>query len=113
MPENVRAPSIEDHVIIKRPQCGNGPRDTPITSQEASNDQGIPRDQMSVDINWERLTTGPDGIALAEKIRSFVNERFQTVTLPRFIKQVSVHAFEFGSTAPQIEIKDICDPLPD
>jgi distribution and morphology protein 12 len=68
---------------------------------------------MSVDINWERLTTGPDGIALAEKIRSFVNERFQTVTLPRFIKQVSVHAFEFGSTAPQIEIKDICDPLPD
>ena len=57
MPENVRDPCIEDHVIIKRPQCGNGPRDTPITSQEASNDQGIPRDQMSVDINWERLTT--------------------------------------------------------
>lgn len=68
---------------------------------------------MSVDINWERLTTGPDGLALAESIRDFIHERFQTVTLPRFIKHVSVHAFEFGSTAPEIEIKDICDPLPD
>jgi distribution and morphology protein 12 len=68
---------------------------------------------MSIDLNWETLTTGPDGIALAEKIRDFVHEKFQTVTLPRFIKGVKVHAFEFGSIAPEIEIKDICDPLPD
>jgi mitochondrial distribution and morphology protein 12 len=68
---------------------------------------------MSIDLNWDRLTTGPDGIALAESIRDFIHERFQTVTPPRFIKSVSVHAFEFGSTAPEIEIKDICDPLPD
>src|ERR1700722_18886161 len=68
---------------------------------------------MSIDLNWETLTTGSDGIALAEKIRDFVHEKFQTVTLPRFIKGVKVHAFEFGSIAPEIEIKDICDPLPD
>lgn len=68
---------------------------------------------MSIDLNWDRLTTGPDGIALADSIRGFIHERFQTVTLPRFIKSVSVHAFEFGSIAPEIEIKDICDPLPD
>jgi distribution and morphology protein 12 len=68
---------------------------------------------MSIDLNWETLTTGPDGIALAEKIRDFVHEKFQTVTLPRFIKSVNVHAFDFGSTPPEIEIKDICDPLPD
>jgi distribution and morphology protein 12 len=68
---------------------------------------------MSIDLNWDRLTTGPDGIALAESVREFINERFQSVTLPRFIKCVSVHAFEFGSIAPEIEIKDICDPLPD
>lgn len=68
---------------------------------------------MSIDLNWEALTTGHDGIALAEKIRDFIHERFQAVTLPRFIKKVSVHAFEFGSVAPEIEIKDICDPLPD
>jgi distribution and morphology protein 12 len=68
---------------------------------------------MSIDLNWETLTTGPDGIALAEKIRDFVHEKFQTVTLPRFIKGVRVHAFEFGSIAPEVEIKDICDPLPD
>jgi len=68
---------------------------------------------MSIDLNWETLTTGPDGIALADKIRDFVHEKFQQVTLPRFIKGVKVHAFELGSTAPEIEIKDICDPLPD
>lgn len=68
---------------------------------------------MSVDLNWETLTTGPDGIALAVSIRDFIHERFQAVTLPRFIKAVSVHAFEFGSIPPEIEIKDICDPLPD
>jgi distribution and morphology protein 12 len=50
---------------------------------------------------------------LAGKIRDFIHDRFQTVTLPRFIKKVSVHSFDFGSIPPEIEIKDICDPLPD
>ncbi|RDW73007.1 mitochondrial distribution and morphology protein 12 [Coleophoma cylindrospora] len=68
---------------------------------------------MSIDINWDTLTSGPDGIALAAKIRDFVHEKFQTVTLPRFIQGVHVHAFEFGSVVPEIELKDICDPLPD
>lgn len=68
---------------------------------------------MSIELNWEALTTGPDGVALAEKIRDFVHDKFQTVTLPRFIKSVKVHNFEFGTTAPELAIKDICDPLPD
>jgi len=59
------------------------------------------------------LTTGPDGIALSEKIRDFVDEKFQTITLPRFIKGVTVHDFKFGSICPEVELKDICDPLPD
>lgn len=59
------------------------------------------------------MITGPDGIALAEKIRDFVDEKFQTITLPRFIKSVNVHDFSFGSISPTIELKDICDPLPD
>jgi mitochondrial distribution and morphology protein 12 len=68
---------------------------------------------MSIELHWETLTTGPDGVALAERIREFVHDKFQTVTLPRFVKSVKVHAFEFGSIAPELEIKDICDPLPD
>ncbi len=68
---------------------------------------------MSVDIGWEKITSGPDGAALAEKVRAFVHEKFQQITLPRFINAVHVHAFEFGSVCPEIEIKDICDPLPD
>ncbi|KAG9248489.1 hypothetical protein BJ878DRAFT_26987 [Calycina marina] len=68
---------------------------------------------MSIDLNWEALTTGPDGEALAKSIRDFVHDKFQTITLPRFIKSVKVHNFEFGSIAPEIALKDICDPLPD
>jgi distribution and morphology protein 12 len=68
---------------------------------------------MSVDIKWETITSGPDGEALAEKIREFIHDKFQQITLPRFINSVQVHSFEFGSICPEIEIKDICDPLPD
>ncbi|KAI9726661.1 MAG: Mitochondrial distribution and morphology protein 12 [Cirrosporium novae-zelandiae] len=68
---------------------------------------------MSVDINWETLTGGDDGLALAETIRAFIHERFQHVTFPRFIRSVHVHAFNFGTVCPEVEIIDICDPLPD
>ncbi|KAJ4337321.1 Mitochondrial distribution and morphology protein 12 [Ascochyta clinopodiicola] len=68
---------------------------------------------MSIDINWDTITSGADGSARAEKIRAFIHDRFQQVTLPRFIRSVHVHSFDFGSVPPVIEIKDICDPLPD
>ena len=68
---------------------------------------------MSIDINWDNITSGPDGEALAEKVRSFVHYKFQQIELPRFIRSVQVHSFDFGKTCPDLEIKDICDPLPD
>ncbi|KAH7086464.1 mitochondrial distribution and morphology protein 12 [Paraphoma chrysanthemicola] len=68
---------------------------------------------MSIDINWDTLTGGADGVARAETIRAFIHDKFQQVTLPRFIRSVHVHSFDFGSASPEIEIKDICDPLPD
>lgn len=68
---------------------------------------------MSIEINWDTLTTGSDGLALAESIREFIHDKFQEVELPRFIRSVQVHSFEFGDECPKIELKDICDPLPD
>ncbi|KAF2257517.1 mitochondrial distribution and morphology protein 12 [Lojkania enalia] len=68
---------------------------------------------MSIDINWNTLTGGADGTLRAETIRAFIHDKFQQVTLPRFIRSVHVHSFDFGSVPPEIEIKDICDPLPD
>lgn len=68
---------------------------------------------MSVEINWETLTGGDDGARLAETVRAFIHDRFQKVTLPKFIRSVQVHSFDFGSIAPDVEIKDVCDPLPD
>jgi len=68
---------------------------------------------MSIDLNWETLTTGPDGDHLAHQIRDFIHAKFQAVPLPRFLKSVTVHGFEFGSVPPELELKDITDPLPD
>lgn len=68
---------------------------------------------MSIDLNWDTLTGGPDGEALAESIRDFIHTKFQAVPLPRFIKSVKVHDFRFGSIPPKVVLKDICDPLPD
>ena len=68
---------------------------------------------MSIELNWETLTGGPDGAALAEGIRDFIHTKFQSVPLPRFIKSVRVHEFDFGSIPPDVVLKDICDPLPD
>ncbi len=68
---------------------------------------------MSIELNWETLTGGPDGAALAERIRDFIHVKFQAVPLPRFIKSVTVHEFAFGKIPPSVVLKDICDPLPD
>lgn len=68
---------------------------------------------MSIDIDWDNLTTGSDGEALADRVRDFIHDKFQQVTLPRFIRSVQVHSFDFGTAAPEIELKDICDPFPD
>lgn len=65
---------------------------------------------MSIDIDWARLTTGPEGLDLAASIRDFIHDKFQQVTLPRFIRSVHVHSFEFGDQCPDVEIKDIGDP---
>ena len=68
---------------------------------------------MSIDIDWKNLTTGSEGLALAESIREFIHDKFQQVDLPRFIRSVQVHSFDFGSECPVVELKDVCDPLPD
>jgi distribution and morphology protein 12 len=68
---------------------------------------------MSVDIRWETITSGPDGQELAEKVRAFIHDKFQQIALPRFISSVDVHSFDFGKDCPEIDIKDICDPLPE
>lgn len=68
---------------------------------------------MSIDIDWENLTTGPDGRVLAESIRDFIHRKFQQVALPRFIRSVHIHSFDFGLECPVVELKDVCDPLPE
>lgn len=68
---------------------------------------------MSIDIDWASLTTGTEGLALAETIRLFVDNKFQQIHLPGFIRSVRVHSFDFGQECPVVELKDISDPLPE
>ncbi|KAF3481276.1 mitochondrial distribution and morphology protein 12 [Arthroderma uncinatum] len=68
---------------------------------------------MSIDINWEAATSGPDGEELAERIRSFIHDKFQQIALPRFIRSVEVNSFEFGTVSPELQVRDICDPFND
>lgn len=68
---------------------------------------------MSIEVDWETATSGPDGEVLAERIRSFIHDKFQQVALPRFIRSVQVHSFDFGTVAPELEIKDFCEPFED
>ncbi|MCJ1483338.1 Mitochondrial distribution and morphology protein 12, partial [Schaereria dolodes] len=68
---------------------------------------------MSIDIDWEHITSGPDGVALASSIREFIHDKFQQIELPRFIRSVDVHSFDFGKECPVVQLKDVCDPLPD
>ncbi|KAL8827903.1 MAG: hypothetical protein Q9191_002909 [Dirinaria sp. TL-2023a] len=68
---------------------------------------------MSIEIDWEGLSTGAEGSELAESIRSFIDDKFQQVHLPGFIRSVRVHSFHFGKECPVVELKDISDPLPE
>ena len=68
---------------------------------------------MSVEIDWPSLTTGPEGDQLALQIRNFLDARFQTVVLPRFLNSVRVHDFRFGAVSPEVVLRDVCDPLPE
>ena len=68
---------------------------------------------MSIDIDWDSLTTGPSGQDLADSIRDFIHDKFQQVELPRFIRSVQVHSFDFGKECPIVELVDISDPLPE
>ncbi|KAM5440488.1 Mitochondrial distribution and morphology protein 12 [Microsporum canis] len=68
---------------------------------------------MSIDINWEAATSGPDGEKLAERIRSFIHDKFQQIALPRFIRSVEVNSFDFGTVSPELQVRDICDPFND
>lgn len=68
---------------------------------------------MSIDIDWDALTSGTSGRELSDSIRDFIHEKFQQVQLPHFIRSVEIRSFEFGSECPVVSLKDITDPLPE
>lgn len=69
---------------------------------------------MSVVVDWSALTEGADGIALTETIRAFLDDKIQQIKFPKnLLRAVRVSSFDLGTIPPEVELKDICDPLPD
>ncbi|ANB12209.1 ERMES complex subunit MDM12 [Sugiyamaella lignohabitans] len=66
---------------------------------------------MSIEIDWNRLLE--DEAELSEKIRSFLDSQFESLTLPPYIESVSVTSFKFGDAVPEVTIKHISDPFPE
>lgn len=65
---------------------------------------------MSIEINWNKLKED-DGDQLSETIRQFLDQRFQEMTLPSYLKSISVTSFDLGKVAPDIVIQNITDPF--
>lgn len=63
---------------------------------------------MSFQINWENLSTDPD---LKERIRLFLHEELNSISLPSFIDNLTVTDFSLGDAAPEITIRHIGDPF--
>ncbi|TID26901.1 mitochondrial distribution and morphology protein 12 [Venturia nashicola] len=69
---------------------------------------------MSVVVDWSALTEGADGIALTETIRAFLDDKIQQISFPKnLLRAARVSSFDLGTIPPDVELKDICDPLPD
>lgn len=69
---------------------------------------------MSVVVDWSALTEGADGIALTETIRAFLDDKIQQIKFPKnLLRAARVSSFDLGTIPPEVELKDICDPLPD
>ncbi|KAA8900530.1 hypothetical protein TRICI_006199 [Trichomonascus ciferrii] len=66
---------------------------------------------MSIEIDWNRLLEDSD--ELSESIRSFLDDQFQKLPLPPYIKSLAVTSFSLGTVPPNITIKHISDPFPE
>lgn len=65
---------------------------------------------MSFDINWSELVSDE---SLNESIKEFLDNQFQSISLPSFIDNLSVSDFSLGNSPPEITIRHIGDPFDD
>ncbi|GEQ72713.1 hypothetical protein JCM33374_g6400 [Metschnikowia sp. JCM 33374] len=63
---------------------------------------------MSFEINWEALTSDE---SINSNIKNFLDQQFNSISLPSFIDKLSVSDFSMGSTPPEIIIRHIGAPF--
>lgn len=63
---------------------------------------------MSLEINWDLLSSDED---LNNRIKDFIDEQFQKIELPEFIKDIKVTNFFIGKIPPSVIIRHIGDPF--
>ncbi|EEB08552.1 Mdm10/Mdm12/Mmm1 complex subunit Mdm12 [Schizosaccharomyces japonicus yFS275] len=62
---------------------------------------------MSIDIQWNLLDE-----QIAEKLRAKLDTKIAKLSLPRYIQDLHITSFDFGTSVPDVTIQDICDPDP-
>lgn len=60
-----------------------------------------------MEFDWSKLDK-----ELALKMKNFINQQFQKILLPPYLKNIRVESFDFGSVAPKVDIESIEDPYP-
>ena len=80
----------------------------PFTSNLASDSARRLIETMSVDLDWDNLTS-----ELASSLVEILNRQLSSVTRPSFIGPVEVLSFEFGNVPPDVEVIDIRNVHPD
>lgn len=63
---------------------------------------------MSFDINWDKLVSDN---AVNETVKEFLDQQFNSISLPSFIDNLSVTNFSLGNIPPEITIRHVGDPF--
>ncbi|KAG5518771.1 hypothetical protein PMAC_002742 [Pneumocystis sp. 'macacae'] len=60
-----------------------------------------------MEFDWSKLDK-----EFAHKVKDFLNQQFQRISLPSFLKSVNIVSFDFGTIPPVVDIENIEDPYP-
>ncbi|EMR11195.1 hypothetical protein PNEG_00787 [Pneumocystis murina B123] len=60
-----------------------------------------------MEFDWSKLDE-----EFALKMKNFLNQQFEKIFLPSYLRNINVESFDFGSIAPVVDIENIEDPYP-
>lgn len=87
------------HAACGADRVRGGPRAGPLPPH-----RGASTASMSLELDWSLVTQ-----ALADRLRDRINELLSVVELPSYMGPLHLHALEFGTEAPELQVEHIGD----